>query len=97
VVGKRLGGTVFYDAGNVYRSVNDITLRWTSKSERDLEYMSQTVGFGLRYNTPVGPVRVDFGYQLNPAKFLFYNSNTRFYQTDQLPHFQFFFSIGAVF
>src|ERR1700691_773812 len=31
VVGKRLGGTFFYDAGNVYRSVNDITLRWTSK------------------------------------------------------------------
>jgi outer membrane protein assembly complex protein YaeT len=97
VVGKRLGGTFFYDAGNVYRSVNDITLRWTSKSQRDLEYMSQTVGFGLRYNTPVGPVRVDFGYQLNPAKFLFYNPNTRFYQTNQLPHFQFFFSIGSVF
>jgi outer membrane protein assembly complex protein YaeT len=95
--GSHIGGTVFYDAGNVYSSVSNITLRWTSKSDRNLEYFSQTVGAGLRYATPVGPLRVDFGYQLNPANFTVSNSITRFPEVHQLPHFQFFFSIGSVF
>jgi len=42
-------------------------------------------------------VRVDFGYQLNPANFTVYNQTTRFDEVHQLPHFQFFFSIGSVF
>jgi outer membrane translocation and assembly module TamA len=27
---------------------------------------SNAIGFGLRLNTPVGPVRADVGYNLNP-------------------------------
>ncbi len=95
--GSKLGGTVFYDTGNVYSSLNKINLRWTSRSQHDLEYLSHTVGGGLRYNTPVGPVRLDFGYQLNPAKFAYYDPTNRFYRVSQLPHFEFFFSIGPVF
>lgn len=95
--GNHLGGTVFYDAGNVYSTVSAITFRTTSVSDRNLEYLSHTVGAGLRYATPVGPVRLDFGYQLNPANFTVYDTTTRFTRVDQLPHFQFFFSIGSVF
>ena len=32
-------------------------------------YVSQAIGVGVRYKTPVGPVRFDFGYNLNPPAF----------------------------
>lgn len=69
----------------------------------NLNYFSHTVGFGLRYATPIGPVRVDFGYQLNPASFLSLQTTTTGgittsqVITSRLPHFQFFFNIGSVF
>jgi outer membrane protein insertion porin family len=47
----RLGGTLFYDTGNVFALLKDIELR----------KFTHTVGIGLRINTPVGPVRIDFG------------------------------------
>jgi outer membrane protein assembly factor BamA len=51
-----LGGVLFYDGGNVYRNINfrQFTGSYTN-----------SVGFGLRYHTPVGPIRIDFGYNLN--------------------------------
>ncbi|HEV2697905.1 MAG TPA: POTRA domain-containing protein [Terriglobales bacterium] len=56
---KNLGGVVFYDGGNVYRRVNfpDFINNYTN-----------TVGIGLRYSTPIGPIRVDFGHNLNAAR-----------------------------
>ena len=55
---EALGGVVFYDGGNVYRAINfnDFARNYTN-----------TVGFGLRYATPIGPVRVDVGHNLNPV------------------------------
>ena len=97
IVGNRLGGTLFYDAGNVYTDVNHISLAWKAPSLTDLNYFSHTVGFGLRYPTPVGPVRVDIGYQLNPAYYQAINSTTMVSQTLRLPHFGFFFNIGPIF
>ena len=47
-----LGGAVFSDTGNVFRRVKDFR-------PQDL---TQTFGFGLRLSTPVGPIRIDFGY-----------------------------------
>ncbi|MBI4469904.1 MAG: BamA/TamA family outer membrane protein [Acidobacteria bacterium] len=50
----RLGGALFYDAGNVFAQINDVSIR----------KFTHTVGFGLRIRTPVGPIRIDFGYLL---------------------------------
>ena len=52
-----LGGVIFYDGGNVFPSVgfHDFTSLY-----------SNNVGLGLRYATPVGPIRVDVGQNLNP-------------------------------
>jgi outer membrane protein insertion porin family len=101
-VGTRLGGTVFYDGGNVYDDIYHITLAWKSKSMTDLNYWSNTVGFGLRYPTPVGPVRVDIGVLLNPARYEYTpvatqtnpNPAPQFVDT---PRFGFSFNIGPVF
>jgi outer membrane protein insertion porin family len=54
---KHLGGVVFYDGGNVFSRIG---------FTHDGEY-SNTVGFGLRYQTPVGPIRFDIGHNLNPS------------------------------
>jgi outer membrane protein insertion porin family len=96
-IGNRLGGTLFYDGGNVYSDFNHINFNWKPDSTTELNYFSHTVGFGLRYGTPVGPVRVDFGYQLNPALYQFYNSTVQQLQYLRLPHFSFSFNIGPVF
>ena len=54
-----LGAAVFYDGGNVYGPVG------ISHFIRDY---TNTVGVGLRYATPVGPIRFDIGRNLNPIK-----------------------------
>ncbi len=98
-VGNRIGGTLFYDGGNVYSDVNHITLAWKSASPTNLNYFSHTVGFGLRYSTPIGPVRVDFGYQINPAAYNVTPTPPTVppTQTFNLSHFGFSFNIGPVF
>jgi outer membrane protein assembly factor BamA len=53
-----LGGVVFYDGGNVYNTIG---------FSQFLNGYSNSVGVGLRYQTPVGPVRVDVGQNLNPV------------------------------
>lgn len=96
-VGNRLGGTIFYDGGNVYRDVGHISLAWKSASTSDLNYFSHTIGFGLRYPTPIGPVRVDIGYQLNPALYQVVPTGTTTPEFFRVSHFGFSFNIGPVF
>lgn len=96
-VGNRLGGTVFYDAGNVYTDISHISFAWKPPANNNLAYFSHTVGLGVRYPTPIGPVRVDFAYQLNPAQYQATIAPSTTPQTFRLPHFQFFFNIGPIF
>jgi outer membrane protein insertion porin family len=53
---KGLGAVTFVDAGNVFRRASDVSFR-------DLR---PAAGFGLRYRSPIGPLRVDLGFNLDP-------------------------------
>jgi outer membrane protein assembly complex protein YaeT len=55
-----LGGTVFYDAAQVWKKPGDIRVAF----EGD-DGLRQGVGVGLRYMTPIGPVRVEYGWPLD--------------------------------
>jgi len=54
LIAGNLEGALFFDSGQVFPSVKDFKLSgWYS-----------SVGVGLRYLTPVGPLRIDYGYKL---------------------------------
>ena len=55
---EALGGVVFYDGGNVYSAIN---------FRNFVDNYTNTVGIGLRYSTPIGPIRIDVGRNLNPV------------------------------
>ena len=55
-----VGGTVFYDAAQVWKNPADIRV----SLEGD-DGLRQGIGVGLRYMTPIGPVRVEYGWPLD--------------------------------
>ncbi len=65
----------------------------------ELNYFSHTVGVGLRYATPIGPIRIDVGYALNRPQFVIpCKSGTLFCQEGtRLPSIQIFFNLGSSF
>src|SRR5579862_474403 len=70
---------------------------------RSFNYFSHAPGVGMRYHTPVGPIRLDFSYNLNPPVYPIYVDYANPTKTQQQPymghagHFNFFFSLGQTF
>lgn len=68
----------------------------------NFNYFSHAPGLGLRYHTPVGPIRLDFSYNLNPPIFPV-NINYSLTRPASEPHvgearhFNFIFSLGQTF
>lgn len=70
----------------------------------DFNYFTHDVGLGLRYHTPIGPIRLDFSYTLNPPIYpviITYGTHSDGSAIEpyvgQAGHFNFFFSIGQAF
>jgi outer membrane protein insertion porin family len=69
-IGDNIQGVLFHDMGNVFSSLSDISFRFHQNNNQDFNYMVHDVGFGVRYKTPVGPLRVDLAYSINPPHFV---------------------------
>jgi outer membrane protein insertion porin family len=55
--------------GNVYRSFSSVSFRFHQNNLQDFDYAVHAAGFGVRYRTPVGPVRLDLAYSINPPSY----------------------------
>ena len=112
LIGSNIGGVLFHDAGNVYRSFSDISFRSSQKNLQDFNYMVHAAGFGIRYRTPIGPVRLDLAYSINPPSYVgFQGTQLQLLSCNpalpptgvcvgvkqNISHFQFSFSIGQAF
>ena len=102
--GDNVGGVLFHDMGNVYDDVRNISARFRQRNIQDFDYMVQSFGFGIRYSTPVGPIRVDFS--LSPDAPRFFGFQGTFDQllagqgtltVQKINAFQFHFSLGQTF
>jgi outer membrane protein insertion porin family len=114
-LGKDLSPVIFHDMGNVFASTSDLfpsLLHWRERAELapvpgdpsaqswNFNYLSQAVGGGIRYRTPIGPVRFDVSYNIDPP--VFYIIGPTFkgrpdHVPEELHRVNFFFSIGQTF
>ena len=54
----KIGGAIFYDSGYVFGEISDFNFK----------SMNSSIGLGLRIITPIGPVRLDYGYPVRTSK-----------------------------
>jgi outer membrane protein insertion porin family len=54
----KMKGVVFFDAGNAFDIAEDYSI----------EKLRTSVGVGIRWISPVGPLRLEWGYNLNPKE-----------------------------
>ncbi len=106
-VGDNMSLVLFHDMGNVFASPSQILsgiVRFQQPSLAacappnamygcNFAYNPQAIGTGIRYKTPVGPVRGDISYNFNPTRYPVREQN----KVDTLSHWNFFFSIGQTF
>lgn len=92
----RLGVVLFHDMGNVYSSIRRMRLfKVSQNSPTDFDYTVHALGVGFLYKTPVGPLRFDVGYALNPTQYQVAGQNGP--EVLRLPRIQYFLSIGQSF
>ena len=65
-----VGAAAFLDAGNVWERTEDVSWKGTFSLSNGSGYndMRYTAGLGVRVSTPVGPVRLDYGWKLRIAR-----------------------------
>jgi outer membrane protein assembly complex protein YaeT len=104
LIGDNLGGALFNDMGNVYSSVDKISLRFRQNGLKDFDYGVQGFGFGIRYRTPIGPVRADFSLSPNSPRFFGFKGSINQLEfgggeqvVQRINVFQFHFSLGQAF
>ena len=111
LLGDNVGGVLFHDMGNVYSSIDNISLRFRQRDLKDFDYAVHAIGFGIRYRTPVGPIRVDLAYAPNAPRFFGFKGDRDTLLTCSAPGsgtpciseaqrisvFQFHFSLGQAF
>lgn len=105
VMGDSTSGVIFHDAGNVFSRLSNLSFsprqdladNDQGNEVYDFDYMVHAIGLGLRYRTPIGPIRVDVGYSINPPRY-FTDPGEGIQRTQQrLSHVQFHFSLGQTF
>jgi outer membrane protein insertion porin family len=112
-VGDSVSFVLFHDMGNVFQNPEDMFPSFLNFHQpnrdtcRDISgtighcsfnYFSHAVGLGARYRTPVGPIRFDFSYNLNPPIYPVIDDYAgRPPYVGEGNHFNFFFSIGQSF
>ena len=111
-IGDNLSFILFHDMGNSFDSTTNMftsLATWHQPGQEfcrnlsanagcNFNFMSHAVGTGIRYHTPIGPVRLDLGYNLNPTLYPVKqpsNGSTPYY--DNVRRFNFYFSIGQTF
>ena len=104
LIGDNLGGVLFHDMGNVYDNIQDISFHFRQRNLQDFNYGVQAVGFGIRYHTPIGPLRADFSFSPNAPRFYGYAGtyeqlilNQGVLMTQKINLFQFHFSLGQTY
>ena len=113
LIGANITGVLFHDMGNVFSSLGSVSLRFHQPDLQHFDYTVHAAGFGIRYRTPLGPIRLDLAYSINPPAFVGFkgtaaellrcNPNQAAPQgacvgvRQSVSHFQFFFSIGQTF
>ncbi len=114
-VGDSLSLVAFNDIGNVfadnttmfkslfrfYQPNRAACQNQSTEQQCRFDYMANTVGAGIRYKTPIGPVRLDLGYNTNPPAYPYFSAdssgNLTVFNTRVSRRINFFFSIGQAF
>jgi outer membrane protein assembly complex protein YaeT len=102
--GDNVGGVLFHDIGNVYQDVDAISLHFNQRNIQDFKYAVNSFGIGIRYRTPIGPIRIDLSLSPDAPRFFGF-SGTRDQLLDgtgklinqNINWFQFHFSLGQTF